>query len=351
MKRINNFHRANNLIDKSIEQLKLDLTDMTVLTEAASGNFIVTPIIALKAGAKKVYVVTRDSSYGKKTEVMEYLEDFVDAVGEKFSKIICVDDKNSVAQQVNIVTNSGFVRPIDAEFINGLPQDAALPLMFESWEYREEDIDIQACKNKNIPVLGTDESVFELRIFKYVAMSVVKLLLEADIEVFKSNILLISSGGYLQEIKQLLQDNGANVLVYDSFQASIDKQVLKKYTSSCDAIVVAEQANKETLIGMDEKHINVEWLADSNPVVIHLAGVIDYEQLDKNSICKYPDRKVGYGYMTVTTDYVGIRPVIELNAGGLKVGQALVEGMRKFQNVNIAKQYALSNSPAMKFDY
>lgn len=351
MKRINNFHRANKLIDKSIEQLKLDLTDMTVLTEAASGNFIVTPVIALKAGAKKVYVVTRDSSYGKKTEVMEYLKDFVDAIGENFSKIICVNDKNSVAQQVNIVTNSGFVRPIDAGFINGLPQDAAIPLMFESWEYREEDIDIQACKNNNIPVLGTDESVFELRIFKYVAMSVVKLLLEADIEVFKSNILLISSGGYLQETKQLLQDNGANVLVYDSFQPNIDKQVLKEYISFCDAIVVAEQANEETLIGMDGKHINVEWLADSRPIVIHVAGVIDYEQLDKNSIYKYPDKKVGYGYMTVTTDYVGIRPVIELNAGGLKVGQALVEGMREFQDVDTAKQYALSNSPAMRFDY
>lgn len=339
------------MIDEIIEKLNLDLSDMTVLTEVASGNFVVTPIIALKANAERVYVTCKDSKYGTKKEVLEYLNAIIHDLNLDMKRIEYVAEKTNIAHNVNIVTNLGFVRPINAQFINRLPYDAAIPLMFESWEFRDEDIDVVACRNKKIPILGTDESSPELNIFKYVGMCALKLLLEMNIEIIKSKILLMSSGGYLEEIQSLLLKCGAQVVVYDTLKPEIDREVLRRFVYESDAIVVAEQNNKEVLIASEGKHIPIEWLLRSSPILIHIAGVLGYDILEHYAIRKHPNTRTEYGYMTVTTDYVGVRPVIDLHAGGLKVGQALVEGLRQFKDYDKAIEYAMVNSPAMKFDY
>ena len=46
--------RVVKLIRDTIEFLKLDLSGLVVLTEAASGPFVVTPVVAAAAGAERV---------------------------------------------------------------------------------------------------------------------------------------------------------------------------------------------------------------------------------------------------------------------------------------------------------
>lgn len=349
VKKTENFSRMKKLIFETVDLLKIDLSSMTVLTEAASGNFIVTPLIAAVAGAEKVYVVCRDSKYGTKKEILMYLEEAMMCFQIPPERICYIEEKDKVAREANIVTNLGFVRPIRAEFIEKMPKDSAIPLMFESWEFRMEDIDAKACKRHNIPILGTNERHPDLKIFYYVGMSILKLLLENNIEVFKSHILLISSGGYLDAISDILYGNGANVLIYNPYEMNALSDDMKAFLEHCDAVVVAEQQNSDILIGGQDAHIDIKWLLKCRPVVVHIAGILDYDLFEKYSIVKKPEEKISYGYMTVTTEYAGIRPVIELHAAGLKVGQAMVEGLRKYNNVERAKQYALEHSPSMAF--
>ena len=54
--------------------------------------------------------------------------------------------------------------------------------------------------------------------------------------------------------------------------------------------------------------------------------------------------------MSVTADYAGPKPAIDLHAAGLKVGQAMVEGMKKHNDMKKAIKHALKNSPAMDFE-
>lgn len=347
MKQLDNIPRVKRIIIDTIKRLKLDLTGMSVLTEAASGNFIVTPLIAALAGAKKVYVVSRDTRYGAVREILEYLNTISISMGIDDSIIEYVDDKNTVASEVDIVTNSGHVRPIDREFIQHLKPTAAIPLMFESWEFRHEDIDLETCIEYNIPILGTNERDPYLHIFRYVGLCALKLLFESQIEVYRSNILLLSSGEYLKEIKEVLASNGANVTCINTLKSN--ERILLDKLSEYDAIVVAEQENKKCLIGEPSDFINEKMLRRSNAVVIHIAGVLDYEVLDRCHVVKYPSDEIHYGYMTVTTDYVGVRPVIELNTGSLKVGQALIEGKKIYSCISDVQKYAIENSPAMSF--
>lgn len=350
MRRIEYVSRAKRLIYETVDLLKLDLSSMTVLTEAASGNFIVTPLIAAIAGADQVYVVCQDSEYGTVQEICSYLQELMLFFGIPDQKICYVEEKEKIAEHVHIVTNLGFVRPISASFIKKLPYDAAVSLMFETWEFREKDIDINACRSSHIPILGTKETALGLNIFQYVGMSVLKLLLENNIEIYKSHILLISSGEYLHAVRKVLKSNGAVVKAYNPYHTYDCVNEWKEFLKCCDAVVVAEQKYDGLLLGSGSGHIRVEWLSEQKPIVIHIAGVVDDDLLEKNQIIKRPEKRIPYGYMTVTTEYTGIRPVIELHAAGLKVGQALVEGMRNGHDVEKAKKYALEHSPAMDFE-
>ena len=44
-----------------------------------------------------------------------------------------------------------------------------------------------------------------------------------------------------------------------------------------------------------------------------------------------------------------LQHVIDLHTAGLKVGEALVRGMRRYNNASKAMEYALKRSPAMNW--
>jgi len=350
MRKIENFSRAKRLMQSAITDFSLDLSGISVLTEAASGAFATTPLIAALSGADRVIAVAKDSSYGMASEVEEYIEGCARSLGVEERIEISTQPAYEHADSVDLVTNLGFVRPIDERLIHRLPDDAAIALMWETWEFRPEDIDLRACRKRRIPVLGTWESHPRLQIFRYVGLVALKLLLEASIEVFRSKILLIGSGPLGQETKRVLQSNGADLTHLDPWEHWNRHHLdLKEGIQDVDAVVLAEHRARFSILG-GETGLPLEWFDDHGAVIVHLCGKIEDEELEDHRIHKIPARKVEPGYMAVTTDYVGPRPVIDLHAGGLKVGEALVRGMRLFHNMDEAIRYALANSPAMDFE-
>jgi len=346
MREISNLIRTEKLIKNAINIFGLDLKGISVLTETASGPFVTTCLIAAIAGADQVFAVTRDSRYGKAQEVIEYTMRLAKFLNIQNHIIATDENPSKYAGHANIVTNLGFVRPINKTLIELLPRDSAISLMWEPWEFRQEDIDLEACKQKGIPVLGTCETHPQLQIFRYVGMLALKLLLEADIEVFRSTILVVGSGHFGIEIMKVMQANEAETILFDPLQNEISHE-LEGFISQCDAIVVAEHKARFSVIG-GETGIPISWI-HSNTTIIHICGEIDYIRLEKNEISKMPPRTVIPGFMTVTTDYVGPRPVIDLHTAGLKVGEQMVRGMRMTGDCEQAIKYALNNSPAMDF--
>lgn len=348
MKRLQNYSRIKRLIEYTINSLSLDLSGMSVLTEAASGSFVVTALIAALAGADEVIAVTKDSRYGTAKEVIDYTQQWAKAF--KIQDRIQLSEEPSViyASKANLITNLGFVRPIDCEFINRLSCGSAISLMCEPWEVRESDVDISACNTRGVPVLGTSEVDPRLQIFRYVGLLALKLLLQAEIEVFKSRIAVIGSGPFGEQIEDVLCRNGANVLRCDPTQECIRDNVgLKNYLLDADALIVAEYRTKSVVLGGDYG-MPLSWILNSGTTVVHISGTVDEDGLKDRDISKIPSHIVRPGFMSITTDYVGPRPVIELHSAGLKVGEALVRGMRKFNDPKRAIQYALHNSPAME---
>ena len=319
-----NFYRTHRLIKRAIGDFKLSLQGLTVLTEAASGYYVLTPLIAALGGAKKVYALTKDSPYGKASDIYVATMELADlwGVGDRV-EVIASRDADKIGK-ADIITNLGHVRPIDREFIGVLKNTAVISFMFEAWEFRPDDLDLSECRRSGIPVLATNESHPSLKIFNYVGLLALKLLFEAHVEIYRSNIIVIGGGKFGDEVERSLKATGAEVNRFTVDEGAFSSEKVLDAMNECDAVVLVEHRYRKTIIGPDGL-ISTQSLKDLRPglTLIHIAGQVDQRELDLHGIPYHPGKPASAGYMSVTTDYVGPRPLIDLHTAGLKIGEAM----------------------------
>lgn len=356
------FLRVKKLLIDAIKKFELNLCGFNILTEAASGYFILTPIIAAIAGARKVYAITKDSQYASAEEVKKNTHLLAGYFGVKDKIEILTSLEKKIVKKIDIITNLGFVRPITKQFIDNLKPTAVIPLMWEPWEYRETDLDLKACFKRDILVLGTNEHNAQLQIFGYLGLVTIKLLFEMGIEVFKSNLLVVGTGDFGSIITKCLKKNGANAYWVTAHKSnypalanlivgtSLKDRKVKKILKNTDAIVFAEHNSKELLLGKNGQ-ISGSILFKLNPsiCIVHIAGNIQQSDLVKNCIQFIPSTIAEAGKMSVTTDYVGPKPLIDLHTAGLKIGEEMAHARKKGLSTEEARRKVLKNSLAKDF--
>jgi hypothetical protein len=349
MRRIENPKRVERLMRSAISRLNLDLREIAVLTEAASGNFVVTPLLAALAGASHVVALAADSPYGAAREVADYLVGWASDLGVADRIDVTTDRGRAAAASCSLVTNLGFVRPIDESIVRYLPEDAVIALMWEPWEFRPEDIDVVACRRRRIPVLGTCETDPRVGTFRYVGLVVLKLLLETDIEIFGSELLVIGSSPFLESTVEVLQQTGASVSVVAMDDNALRRDSADLGVEKYDAIVLVDHRSRKELIGRDGL-FTPDQLALASAQLVHVCGGVDDDGLKRAGVAKVPSKAVAPGVMTVTTDYVGPRPVVDLHAAGLKVGEIFIRSLRGGSTRSIAANEAVKSGLALDFD-
>ena len=171
----------------AIDRCGLDLSGFTVLTEAATGPYVVTPVLAALAGAD-VFALANGTAYGSSEDIRKLTTDVAEQAGVAHRiQLIHGKDHSSIGA-ADIVTNSGQVRPIDAKMVANMKSGSAVPLMYESWEYRKSDVDVKACRSRGIAVAGTNERHPSIDVFSFLGQMAIMLLHEAGIEVRGSQI-------------------------------------------------------------------------------------------------------------------------------------------------------------------
>lgn len=324
--------REKRLIHDITERLKLDLSGLTVLTEAASGNYVFTPLICAAAGCETVLAYTRDSVYATAEEVKAQTLSAAEDIGLAGSISILSELDDAAWGAGDIVTNAGFLRPIDRERVSRLKRTAAIPIMFETWEFREDDLDLAACWEQGICVLGTNESHGDIRIMDYLGPLVAKKLFERQVEIFGSKIVVVGAGKFFMKVCNALESMGALVMRWLSdFEGEVSTAVSDDRLDALkgtDAVVVADSpASTKNLIGSGGL-VGAGDLASRCPeaVVIQLAGAVSRGELERAGIACSPEEPPRLGHMGWSLSEVGPRPVIDLHAAGLKVGELLARG-------------------------
>jgi len=330
--------KTKEIIFDSIKKINLDLTGLVILTEAATGNWIFTPLIAAFSNAKKVICFTKDSKYGSKEQIIKNFKEILQflKLDGKIHTYTKRDPK--IIYEADIITNIGLVRPINKKFIQSMKETAVISLMWEPWEFREEDIDLFECWKKQIPILGVNEHNSILDIMKYDGQAIIKIIKDHKITLENKKVILVGENLSALYMYNALHNIGSKVFLVSRLLKNeceqmgikvigkaLQEEQITPYLKDCDVIIINSIPIKDEIIG--EKTLNPNKLKKLSPNVSIFVyfGQVDYEKIKLSGLLYFPTEKPKEGHMSWTIDILGSKPTIELNSLGLKVGEILAK--------------------------
>lgn len=310
--------RLLKLMAAAIERCQLDLSGTVVLTEAATGAYVVTPVLAALAGAQRVLALARPTRHGTVQEIAGQTMGLARLAGVPERIRIVTEKTAAEIAQADIVTNSGHVRPIDAEMIGWMKTSAVIPLMYEAWEFRTGDVDLDACRRRGICVAGTNERHPAVDVFSFLGIMASKLLLDAGIAVYGCKVMLCCDNPFAPYIYQGLTGAGASV-------EAVDDPVEATPADDFDVLLVALRPRAQPVIGATEAElIRRQW---PGALVVQYWGDIDRTALTAAGVPYWPLSAPAPGHMGILPAAVGPEPTVRLQAGGLKVGEILLRSI------------------------
>jgi hypothetical protein len=304
------------LMKAAIRRLSLELAGHAVLTEAATGAYAVTPVLAALAGAH-VFALANTTRYGSADEIEKATLGLAHLAGVGDRIEFIYEKSPAILGGIDIVTNSGQVRPIDKTTVSYLKPSCVVPMMYEAWEYRPADIDLDACRSRGIRVAGTNEQHPAVGVFPFLGLLAVRELHDAGIAVHGSHIVSLCDNVFAPFIRNSLQSCGAKV----SEARRLTQQIL---APDCDAIVVAMKPGGDPVLTA----------ADADLICKQAPGtvVVQYWDVDRKALAHaripvWPPQEPAAGHMAVLLSAIGPEPIVRLQAGGLKVGEVLARGL------------------------
>jgi hypothetical protein len=308
--------RLVTLMREAVRRLDLDLAGRSVVTEAATGAYGVTPILAALAGARRVDALARDSDYGTSYQVAAHTQTLAASAGVERRIELVKSKPDAGLGDADIVTNSGHLRPLDIHTIARMKRGAAIPLMYEAWELRPEDVDLDACRRRGVRVGGTNERHPAVDVFSFLGLMAVKLLTDAGVSVYAGRLLLLCDNPFRTFIERGLRAAGAAVDVRAHLsEGPVDER--------WDALVVALRPCGLPVLTASE----IELLTELAPgtVVAQFWGDVDRDALAAAGVPVWPEVAPRPGHMGILPSVVGPEPVVRLQAAGLKVGEVLCQ--------------------------
>ncbi len=309
--------RLRTLMKLALADTGLDMSGMTVLTEAATGAYAVTPVLAAMAGAKHVYAFTKSGRHGTASDAKRETLELAAPLGVADRIEILGTISPEVLHSVDMLTNSGHLRPLTAELIAQLRDDAVIALMFEAWEFRHEDLDIEACARRKIPVVGVNERHPAVDVFSFLGPLAVKQLHDCGLAVLGNRIGLLCDNDFLAPVQNGLQRLGANVEAFNSVAAV--------HPGAWDAFVVALRPADSPRVGQGEA-AHLAACAPAGAIVVQFWGDIDRAALQANGLAVWPMQPVGQGHMGILLSEIGPEPIVRLQTGGLRAAEWVRRG-------------------------
>jgi len=309
--------RIIELIRRSIAATGLNLSEVTLLTEAASGAYGVTPVIGAMAGAKRVYALARSSRYGSVRDVRAWISELADASG--VTGLINVVEQLSpdILANADIVTNSGHLRPLSADLINRLPGSAVIALMFEAWELRSGDIDLAACLRRRIPIVGINERHPTVDVFSFLGPLCAKQLLCCGLAVYSNRIALLCDNDFAKPMANGLGGLGASIEVFSGAE--------EIFRDRWDAVVIALRPAPALRIGPREAS-HLATVTPPGTAIVQFWGDLDREALVAHRLNIWPSEPPEPGHMGALLSEIGPEPIVRLQTGGLRAAEWIFRG-------------------------
>jgi hypothetical protein len=304
-------------IDQRIAATGLDLSGLTVITEAATGAYRATAAIAARAGARRVVALGRHTTrHGTAADAARATMGLAAMAGVASRIEVVGAIEPEMLRACDILTNSGHLRPITAATIGQLPPGAVIALMFEAWEFRPSDLDLWACAAAGVRVAAVNERHPATGVFDFLGPLAVRLLEDSGTVVANASIALISDNPFAPFIAAGLRAAGGEVETFT--------EVGQLYRDAWRAVVVALTPGALPRLTAEGIH----HLARSAPLAIlaQFWGDIDREAARHYGLSLWPPTAPGAGHMGILLNALGDEPIVRLQTGGLKAAEFIYRG-------------------------
>jgi hypothetical protein len=189
--------------------------------------------------------------------------------------------------------------------------------MFEAWEFRSEDIDLEACLRRNIPIVGVNERHPAVDVFSFLGPLCIRQLQDCGLAVYRNRIALLCDNEFAGPIFKGLSAVGATVTMF-SGTGELGRD-------EWDAVVIALTPGAEPRIGATE----ARHLAASVPLgatVVQFWGDVNRAALMECGISIWPQTPPKAGHMGILLSDIGPEPIVRLQAGGLRAAEWILRG-------------------------
>jgi 5,10-methylene-tetrahydrofolate dehydrogenase/methenyl tetrahydrofolate cyclohydrolase len=333
---------------KLVSKYELDLHGLTVLTEAASGAYLWNPLIAVMANADRVVTFCKSTRYGTAEEIEAAMHASYASLGASGAYEFVTELKPSVLACADVVTNSGHLRPFTRERIAAMKPTAVLALMWEPWEIRPGEIDLDAAREHGVLVMGTNEHAPPCDMRPYSALTALHLMMAHKAMIADDRVVVIGEQPTLAApIVEGLRSLGVACRSVDT-SAPADEQ--RRAIAWATYILVAEHAFQGEIIGWNAPISPSDVAAADVTSVGVIAGTVDRVALEENGVSVYPSVLAGPGYMSYLPWELGPYPVMDLFAAGIKVGQQMARARLGGMTVREAALHAMATSPALDLE-
>ena len=304
-----------NSIERRLEALGLDLHGLTVVTEAATGAYASTAVIAALAGATVFACAGVSSRYGTAADAIAATRTLARRAGVEDRISFLRNLPASVLQRCDILTNSGHIRPIAREMIEILPDRSVIALMFEAWEFRDTDIDLAACRRRGIRIAAVNERHADVGVFRFLGPLCTCLLRDAGVTVDGCHIAILCDNPFAEYLREGLCVVGAAA---ELFSGPADLAA-----RNWDVVVVALGPAPRPHCGHD-----LAAIARKAPgaLVAQFWGDLDRGEAERLGLPVCPAIEPRPGHMGILLNRLGPEPIIRLQTGGLKAAELVWHG-------------------------
>lgn len=302
-------------IERRIDVLGLDLGGLQVVTEAATGAYASTAVIAALAGAH-VHACARDThAHGSAQEAIEATRQLAQRAGVEARISFSLGVPPGALRTFDILTNSGRIRPITRAMVDLLPDKAVIALMFEAWEFRGTDLDLAACRERGIRIAAVNERHGDVAVFPFLGPLCVCLLRDAGTRVAGKRVAVICDNPFADFLVKGLADAGAEALLFSSTSRLV--------AGPWDAVVMALLPQAQPL-GLEQ----LESVACKAPdaLIAQFWGDMDRTAAATLGLRVCPEVEPGRGHMGILLNRLGHEPIVRLQAGSLKAAEIVRRG-------------------------
>lgn len=332
--------RTRNLMRTIVgDRLELDLSGFKVITEAGTGPYAVTASLAALAGAE-VDAVANDADFGSFDQAAQDTMDVAELC-DVAAHVRVATRGQADFESAMVVTNLGHVKPFNRELIARLPEGAVIPTMCDIREFPYDEIDLGACERHRVSVVGTWEDHPLVDVLRYAGPLAMKLLFEEGLEVAGNFVVIAGNDLFAPPIARSLVAMGADV-----HQLKEWEELAQVPPGRIDVLLYSDY-HQEMGRPMIDQAVLQRQVGSS---LLQFTGGLELMPFIQAAWRLVPEQSLPAHTLWRPLAHLGVRPVIELHAAGLKAAELMLksvpfDGSSPFAGL---RQQIHSNSPVGK---